>query len=191
MSPNGHADAGHTRAGVIKRLLLVSLASVVLGAATSWAQTLLPTSMSSFANSASGWTALTACLVVLAAVDPKPGALAGLLGFLGLVVGYTIASRLRGFAYTPTTWLAVAVVAGPMVGAAAALASRSSGFLALAGASVLAFIFITDGVRGLSVLSGTTSPVYWNVAIGAGATLMLWAVARAATQRSRRSGRQI
>jgi hypothetical protein len=182
---------GHIQPRVITRLLLVSLASVVLGAATSWAQTLLPTSLSSFANSASGWTALTACLVVLAAVDPKPGAVAGLLSFIGLVVGYTIASRLRGFAYTPTSWLAVAVVAGPVVGVAAALMRRSSGLLALAGASVLAFVVIADGVRGLSVLSGTTSPVYWLVAIGAGVMLMLWAVARAATHHSRRSGRQV
>jgi hypothetical protein len=101
---------------VISRLLLVSLASVVVGAATSWAQTLLPSSMSSFANSGSGSTALTACLAVLAAVDPRPGALAGMLSFIGLVLGYTIASPLSGFAYTPTSWLAVAVIARPMAG---------------------------------------------------------------------------
>jgi hypothetical protein len=101
-------------------LTVVTLASLLLGALTSWAQGVLPDALASFANSPSGWTVLTAALVAAARPSLGWGAAAGVVSFVALVLGYTFASELRGLTYDPTLWGAVGVVAGPFVGVAAA-----------------------------------------------------------------------
>ena len=164
-------------------LVLVSIASLLLGGATSYAQPALPATLSSFANSASGWTILCALLVVLAAPRVAVGAGMGAASFVCLVLGYTVASHVRGFAYSPTSWLLVAVLAGPVVGAAAAALRGPSRRLAVVGGLTLAVILVADGVRGLVVLGASTSPVYWTLVIALGLALVAWVSVR---QRSRR-----
>lgn len=152
---------------------LVGLAAVVLGGLTSYAQTVLPDALAPLANSASGWTAVTVVLVGLTRPRLVEGALLGPGTFVGLVLGYTAVSELRGFAYDPTFWVVIAVVAGPVVGtAAAALVGQRPG-RAIIGSVLVAAILLADGVRRLTVLAATTTPAYWILIIVARILLLV------------------
>ena len=145
--------------------------SLVLGAATSWAQGVLPDALESFANSPSGWTLLTVLRVVAVRPPVALGAVLGMLSFVSIVLGYTVASEVRGLSYDPLFWSVVGVVAGPFVGAAAAaLVGRHVIGTAL-GAGALAGALIADGIYGLTVVAGTTSPVYWVLCLVGGVAL--------------------
>ena len=147
-------------------------ASLLLGGLTSWAQGALPAELSSFANSASGWTVLTVLLVAAFRPSVAWGAFLGAASFVSLVLGYTIASELRGLSYDPMFWAVVGLLAGPLVGASAtALVGRHAG-AAAAGALVLGAVLVADGLHGLTVVGDTTSPVYWTLCLVAAAVLL-------------------
>ena len=161
--------------------LLVQLASIItvslaLGALTSFAQGV--EALSSFANSVSGWTILTATLVALLRPPLGWGAALGAASFVSLVLGYTIASELRGLTYDPAFWGLVGLCAGPVVGAAAA-ATMSAGWRRALGSAVLAGILLTDALYGLTVVSATTAAGYWIVVLVLAGVLL---VAVAATR---------
>ena len=145
---------------------------LVLGAATSWAQGVLPDALESFANSPSGWTLLTVLMVGVVRPPVALGAVLGVLSFVSLVLGYTVASEVRGLSYDPHDAPEEGVVAGPFVGAAAAaLVGRHVIGTAL-GAGALAGALIADGIYGLTVVAGTTSPVYWVLCLVGGVALV-------------------
>ncbi|MXG88899.1 DUF6518 family protein [Nocardioides flavescens] len=174
------STARSTRSSLLA-VALVAVASLLVGALTSWAQGVLPDALASFANSPSGWTLLTAALVAAARPSLGWGALSGVVSFVALVLGYTLASELRGLTYDPTLWGAVGVVAGPFVGvAAAAVVGRRPRWAAL-GAGALSGVLIADGLYGLTVVADTTSPVYWTACLVAGALVVLATVARLRT----------
>lgn len=162
----------------------VVAASLLLGGLTSWAQGVLPDALASFANSPSGWTVLT--VVLVAAVRPSlpMGAVLGVVSFVSLVLGYTVASELRGLTYSPVFWGAVGVVAGPFVGAAAASVVGPRPLLAGTGAGALAGVLLSDGIYGLTVVDESTSPVYWTLCLVLGVVLV---VATAVRVRERRA----
>ncbi|GAA1918709.1 DUF6518 family protein [Nocardioides hwasunensis] len=164
------------------RALTVVVASLLLGGATSYAQGFLPDALTSFANSPSGWTMLTALLVAAVRPSPPVGALLGLVSFVSLVMGYTIASELRGLAYDPLFWSVVGVIAGPFVGAAAAAVRGPDGVLAGLGAGALAGALVADGIYGLTEVAATTSPVYWTLCLVLGAVLVSVMAARLRAQ---------
>lgn len=156
---------------VLSALAVVG-ASLLLGGLTSWAQGVLPDALASFANSPSGWTVLTALVVAAARPTLAWGAALGVASFVSLVLGYTIASELRGLSYSPVLWGVVGVIAGPFVGAAAAAVVRRHTVQAALGAGALAGVLIADGIYGLSVVRGSTSAVYWSLCLVAGAVLI-------------------
>ncbi|NPC98968.1 DUF6518 family protein [Nocardioides sp. zg-DK7169] len=157
---------------ILFSVLAVVGASLLLGGLTSWAQGVLPDALASFANSPSGWTALTALLVAAARPSLALGAVLGVASFVVLVLGYTVASELRGLAYDPLFWGVVGIIAGPFVGiAAAAVVGRRAVHAAL-GAGALAGVLIADGIYGLTLVRSTTSPVYWTACLVAGAALV-------------------
>jgi hypothetical protein len=147
------------------------LLSVLLGGATSWAQGVLPSELSSFANSASGWTVLTALLVFWSRARTAPAALLGAVSFVLLVLGYAVASQLRGLWYDPLFFSAVGLAAGPLVGIAASWL-RATGVRTALGVALLAGIGVGEAVYGLTVVRETTSPVYWSVIGVAGLVLV-------------------
>ena len=161
--------------------LAVVGASLLLGALTSWAQGVLPDALESFANSPSGWTALTALLVCAARPSLTLGAVLGVASFVCLVLGYTVASELRGLSYDPVLWSVVGIIAGPFVGAAAAAVVGSRAVHAALGAGALAGVLIADGIYGLTVVDSSTSPVYWTLCLVAGGTLVAVTAARLRT----------
>jgi len=162
----------------LRTALLVLLASLALGALTSWAQGVLPEALASLANSPSGWTLLTAVLVAAARPSLVAGAVLGTLSFVSLVLGYQLGSAVRGLTYDPTLWGLVGVVAGPFVGAAAVAVVGRRTAPAVLGAGALAGVLVADGIYGLSVVSSSTSPVYWTLCLLAGAALVLVVAAR-------------
>ncbi|MFD2792803.1 DUF6518 family protein [Promicromonospora vindobonensis] len=159
------------------RLGAVVLLSVLLGGATSWAQGSLPSELSSFANSASGWTVLTALLVFWSRARTAPAALLGAVSFVLLVLGYAVASQLRGLWYDPLFFSAVGLAAGPLVGIAASWL-RATGVRAALGVAILAGIGVGEGVYGLTFVRETTSPVYWSVIGVAGLALLVGLLVR-------------
>ena len=159
----------------------IVLASLLLGGLTSWAQGVLPDALGSFANSPSGWTALTALLVAAARPSLPWAAALGAASFVCLVLGYTAASELRGLTYDPLLWGAVGVLAGPFVGmAAAAVVDRRVARAAL-GTGALAGVLVADGIYGLTVVRSTTSPVYWTLCLVAAGVLVAVVVTRLRT----------
>lgn len=152
--------------------LAVVGASLLLGGLTSWAQGVLPDALESFANSPSGWTALTALLVAATRPSLTRGAMLGVASFVALVLGYTVASELRGLAYDPVFWSVVGIIAGPFVGIAAAAVVGPHATRAALGAGALAGVLIADGIYGLTEVHSSTSPVYWTLCLVAGAALI-------------------
>lgn len=153
------------------RLGIPVVLSFVLGGLTSYAQGFLPDAFTSFANSASGWTVLTALLVYWSRARTGPAAVLGAASFVLLVLGYTVASQVRGFVYDPLFFSVVGLVAGPFVGVAASWL-RATGVRAALGVALLAGIGVGEGVYGLTVVRETTSPVYWTVIGVAGLVLL-------------------
>ncbi|SDE05399.1 hypothetical protein SAMN05421872_11424 [Nocardioides lianchengensis] len=163
---------------VIRSSLLVVVASLALGALTSWAQGVLPDALASFANSPSGWTLLTVLLVAAARPSIAVGSVLGVASFVSLVLGYQLGSAVRGLTYDPTLWGVVGVIAGPFVGAAAAAIVGRRVLPAVLGAGALAGVLVSDGIYGLTVVADSTSPVYWTLCLVAGTVLVLVVAAR-------------
>ena len=155
----------------VVRIGAVLVLSFLLGGLTSWAQGFLPDAFASFANSASGWTVLTALLVFWSRTRTVPAAVLGAVSFVLLVLGYTVASQVRGLVYDPLLFSAVGVVAGPFVGIAASWL-RAVGVRAALGTALLAGIGVGEAAYGLTVVGDTTSPVYWTVIGVAGLALL-------------------
>ncbi|MFE6236943.1 DUF6518 family protein [Cellulosimicrobium sp. NPDC057862] len=154
---------------------VVLVASVLLGGLTSYAQGFLPDAVAPFANSASGWTLLTALLVAWSARDPRVrtghAATLGAASFVLLTLGYTVAADLRGYFYDPTMFGVVGLVVGPFVGVAAAWLWRT-GVRAALGTAVLVGVGLGESVYGLTTVVETTGATYW-VAIGVVALVLL------------------
>jgi hypothetical protein len=156
--------------------LVVGAGSLVLGGLTSFGQTVLPDPLRPFANSASGWTLLTALLVWLCRTGPGRSAVLGAEGFVLLVLGYQVVSGLRGFVTSEELFLVLGVLAGPVVGAASSWLRRTDLHGAI-GAAVLAGIGVGEGTYGLAVLIASTGWLYWTL-IGIAGVALLVLVAR-------------
>lgn len=93
------------------------------------------------------------------------------MSFVLLVLGYMVASQVRGFVYDPLLFSVVGVVVGPFVGVAASWL-RATGVRAALGGALLAGIGVGESVYGLTVVGDTTSPVYWTLIGVAGLALV-------------------
>jgi hypothetical protein len=151
----------------------IVVGSLLVGGLTSVAQGLLPDSLRSVANSASGWTLLTVVMISFAHLRLLPAACFGAVSFVCLVFGYTFVSELRGLSYSPALWGAVGLLVGPVVGWSTSASFDARPLLSVFGSSLIAGIAITDAVYGLTVIADTTSPVYWWIAGVAGVVFLV------------------
>ncbi|MBB5843509.1 putative membrane protein YeaQ/YmgE (transglycosylase-associated protein family) [Conyzicola lurida] len=154
------------------QLIAVAAASALFGGATSFAQTFLPDVLRPFANSASGWTLLTAMVVAECRARTVPSAVFGAVSFVALVLGYQIVSGLRGSADEQTLFLIIGIVVGPFVGVAASWFHRD-GWRALLGSGILSGIAVGEGVYGLVLISDTTGWFYWTIIAVIGLVLLI------------------
>ncbi|WP_369375144.1 DUF6518 family protein [Promicromonospora sp. Populi] len=180
MTTATYAETSPTRADASRLLVrfgIVVVASFLLGGLTSYAQGFLPDALASFANSASGWTVLTALLVYWSRARTAPAAVLGALSFVLLVLGYMVAADLRGYVYNPLLFATVGLVVGPFVGVAVSWL-RATGVRAALGTALLAGIGVGEAGYGLTVIRETTSPVYWSVIGVVGLVLLIGMLAR-------------
>ncbi len=161
----------------VGRASTVVVLSFLLGGLTSYAQSLLPESFSSLANSASGWTLITVLLIASTRVRPVPAALLGATSFVLLTLGYTVVSDLRGYTYDPLLFSLVGLLVGPFVGLATTWLREHDLRAALATAT-LSGIAVGEAVYGLTVVDASTSPVYWTLIGLAGLSLLAVMVTR-------------
>ncbi len=174
--------------GDLVALVLVLVASLLLGGATSWAQGLLPGPLAPLANSATGWTLIAALLVWWAGRGTVVSAVLGLVSFVALVTGYTVASGLRGLHYDPVRFTAIGIAVGPFVGVAASWLRRT-GWPAALGAGLLAGIAVGESIYGLTAIADTTGRLYWILAGVLGVVLLVRVLAtRVPEARARLAG---
>lgn len=162
---------------VAAQVAVVVATTFLLGVLTFFAQGFLPGPLQSFANSASGWTLVTAVTVWALRPAPSIAAVLGAVGFVLLTVGYATAAASQGLYYDPRLFSVVGLVVGPFVGLAAAWLHRR-GWPAAAGAALLGGIGIGESVYGLVYVSATTSPVYWVVVGVLGLVLLVHTAVR-------------
>ncbi|MBF4623121.1 DUF6518 family protein [Clavibacter sp. VKM Ac-2872] len=147
---------------------VVLVFSLVVGGLTSPAQGVLPSWMSSLANSAGGWSMLAFVAVWLSRARPLLGAVLGAVSFVAMVEAYGVVSLWRGILFADplsSMWIPIGLVAGPFLGVAAALVRHASRGWAIAGVAVLSAVLLAEGVYGLTVVASSTSPVYWTLEI--------------------------
>lgn len=159
------------------RAAVVAVASFLFGAVTFLLQGLLPDALTSFANSASGWTLVTMLLLTAVRVRPAAAALLGATSFVLLTVGYSAAAELDGLYYDPTLFALVGVVVGPFVGLATSWLRSVHPWQAALSTALLAGIGLGEATFGLTTVADTTSPVYWSL-IGAASLALLVAMLR-------------
>jgi len=161
---------------VIFRALLIAVVSFVLGGLTSVGQEFLPPSISSVANSSGSWVAICFAVIYFSKTRGWIAAPLGIVAFIALNEGYGLVTRLKGFDYGvlfDNFWTLIAIVAGPIVGLAAAWLRSRSAVLRALGSAVPSAVLIGEGVYGLIYVSDTTSPVFWTIELIAGVALVL------------------
>jgi hypothetical protein len=171
-------DAFGSPREAIRASLIVLVTAAVWGGLTSFGQQYLPEDLRSLANAAGPWFAVVMASIMVA--RPRLG-LAMILGALGLIVmneAYGAVSRWRGSFYGSglgSIWNLIALVVGPMAGIAATWLRSTRPVLVALGASAPAAVLIGEGLYGLTVVSDTTSPVFWSLEIAAGIALVVLA----------------
>lgn len=169
----------------IQAAVIVLVSAAVWGGLTSFGQQYLPDEVRSLANASGPWFAVVMASIVVA--RPRL-ALAIIFGILGLIVmneAYGVVSRWRGFPYgggLTSIWNQIAIVVGPVAGIAATWLRSPRPVLFALGAAAPAAVLIGEGLYGLTVISDTTSPVFWGIELAGGIGLVaIAAVARART----------
>ena len=151
-------------------MLVTGAVSLVLGQLTAYGQGRLPHQVSSLADSAGSWV-LVAFLLSLLARRAGEAAGAGFASLALLLTGYVVSDWARGYSSSHALivfWGLAAVVAGPVIGLAGYGVRRGTHTAAAVSAGVVTGILVGEGVYGLTLVSATTSPVYWwsELAVG-------------------------
>lgn len=160
----------------IRAVLIVLVTAAVWGGLTSFGQQYLPVDVGSLANASGPWFAVVLGSIVVA--RPRL-VLAIILGILGLIVmneAYGVVSRSRGFPYgggLTSIWNVIALFVGPVAGIAATWVRSSRPVFVALGVAAPAAVFIGEGLYGLTVISDTTSPVFWSLELAAGVGLLV------------------
>jgi hypothetical protein len=155
----------------LRATLIVLGTAAVWGGLTSFGQQYLPEELRSLANASGPWFSVVMASIVVA--RPRLG-LAMILGALGLIVmneAYGVVARWRGFPYgggLSSIWNLIAILVGPAAGIAATWLRSPRPVLVALGAAAPAAVLIGEGLYGLTVISDTTSPVFWSLEITAG-----------------------
>jgi hypothetical protein len=175
------APARETVRSALRATAVVLAFSLLVGGITSPAQGFLPESVNSLANSAGGWSMLAFLGVWLSRARPLLGTVLGAVSFVAMVEAYGIVSLWRGYFLADpfsSMWVPIGLVAGPVIGVAAALVRHGSPGWAVAGVLPLSAVLVAEGIWALRTVSDTTSPVYWTLEIVLGVAFLAAAVLR-------------
>jgi hypothetical protein len=154
--------------GAARAVLAAGIGAVLLGGLTSFGQQYLPAWLNSLSNSAGGWTMLCFLVVWWGRARPLLAAALGVVIFQLLVESYSVVTEWRGYddgdPFT-SVWTVVGLVAGPLLGAAAALARYAPPVWRALAVTPLSAVLLGEGVWALNTIADTTSPVYWSLEI--------------------------
>jgi hypothetical protein len=173
-------------AGIGRALAVTLVGAALVGGLSSFGQTYLPAWVNSLCNSAGGWSMFTFLLVWASRAKPVFGAILGVAAFEIMLESYAAVSAWRGFFYAnplSNTFTLPGIFAGIILGVGAALVAQNTGRLVVLGVVPLTAVLVLEGIYGLTLLSSSTSPVYWTIEIVLGAAFLVLAV------RSMRSAR--
>ncbi|WP_432521642.1 DUF6518 family protein [Kineococcus sp. SYSU DK006] len=145
-------------------------AGLLVGAATSGAQTLLGgTALAGLANAVSPWL-LAPFLVGSRARSPRSAALAGVAACTAQVLGYYLVAALRGFAVNPPVvgvWLVAGVAGGVVFGLAGRGWRSARGWGRGLGAALLVAVWLCEALRYALVLRYPEDAVVFAVVAAA------------------------
>lgn len=156
-------------------ILLTGVVSLVLGQLTAVGQGSLPDQLASLANSSGPWILVTFLLALLAR-GPAVAAGAGSVSLGLLLAGYVLADWARGYPSSHAMiafWALAALLAGPVIGLAGYGARRAGRTAAAWSVGVVPGLLAGEGLYGVTVVSATTSPVYWWAEMGAGLAVLV------------------
>lgn len=155
--------------------LAAGAVGVLAGGLTALGQQWLPEPVRSVANSSGSWV-LLAFVMAWWSRRLIVSVACGVLTLWSLLGGYVVASELRGYPASLALvafWAVAGLLVGPAVGVGASWARRGGAVRAGAGVGLLAGVLIGESVYGLTVIAGTTSPVYWWLQAGVGVLLVV------------------
>lgn len=159
----------------VRAVLIVLVTAAVWGGLTSLGQQYLPDELRSLANASGPWFAVVMGSIFVARPRPALAIILGILAFIVMNEAYGVVSRWRGFPYgggLSSIWNIIALVVGPVAGIAAIWLRSSRPVLIALGAAAPAAVLIGEGLYGLTVVSDTTSPVFWSIELAAGLCLI-------------------
>lgn len=161
------------------RFPVVLVVGLLVGAATSLLQTVLPDAVSSLANSGAVWALAGILVAYLLRRGIAVTTLLGVLALIGEVLGYYGTSAARGFGVSVGSvafWLLAAVVFGAVGGAAAGLLGEPAMHRRLTGLAVPTGILLGEGGYLVTAVGRAVLVPYGIVSMVLGAG---WAVAGA------------
>jgi hypothetical protein len=163
------------------QVLLVAVgAGLAIGVATSVGQGSLPEGLAPLSNSSGSWCLFAFALALLER-HPRRAALVGFASLVAMLVGYALATELRGYPVGSSMfvrWGAAALIAGPALGVGAAWLRGPDPLRAAAGVAPMAGILLGEGLYGLTVVAATTSVTYWIGELALGLALVVLAAIR-------------
>jgi hypothetical protein len=173
-----------TGASSIRVLLVAIAAALVVGIVTSVGQGFLPEALAPLSNSSGSWC-LAAFALALLERDPRRAALVGFAALVAMLVGYALATQLRGYPVGTSMfvrWGAAGVVAGPALGIGASWLRGTDPLRAAAGVAPIAGILLGEGAYGPTVVAATTSVGYWIGELALGLAVVVLAAFRIRTR---------
>lgn len=149
--------------------------AAVWGGLTSFGQQYLPHELRSLANASGPWFSVVMASIVVARPRLTLAIILGILGLIAMNEAYGVVSRWRGFPYgggLTSIWNQIAILVGPVAGIAATWLRSPRPMLIALGAAAPAAVLIGEGLYGLTVISDTTSPVFWGIELAGGIGLV-------------------
>lgn len=160
----------------LRAALIVLVTAAVTGGLTSFGQQYLPGELRSLANASGTWFVVVVGALVVARPSPVLAIILGILGLIVMNEAYGVVSRWRGFYYgggVSSIWNQIAALVGPVAGIAATWLRSPRPVLVALGASAPAAVLIGEGLFGLTVVTDTTSPVFWSIEVAAGIAIVV------------------
>ena len=166
-------------------LLVCAFGGIAIGVITSFGQSALPDEVRSLANSAGAWS-LAAFLLCLANRNPRLGLVLGPVALAAMLLGYDVATVVRGFAVSRSTivfWGLAAVVVGPVLGVGAAWARGTDPRRVALGVAPIAGILVGEAIYGLTSIADATFGPYWVAQAVVGLAAIGWVALRTRSRR--------
>ncbi len=151
------------------------IVGLLTGVATLAGQAVLPIEANRLANSGAIWVTVAFAVGWITPSGPS-ATLAGLLTLLAALAGYFLAAAFAQAGISASTvaiWVGVALVGGPVFGAAGRWRARGSGRAATLGVALLGAVYVAEGVFTLWSIPHLALAGWGSVVVGIVLTVLL------------------